>query len=80
MEDVLQKGGESVNQRPGGSGIDGGAGSSNVHGTAEPVGEAVARSVELARHAEQWGYRRYWLAEHHVIAGLAFQSGNPATN
>jgi len=20
---------------------------------------------------EQWGYRRYWLAEHHSIAGLA---------
>jgi luciferase family oxidoreductase group 1 len=39
--------------------------------TAEPVGEAVARSVELARHVEQWGYKRYWLAEHHAIAGLA---------
>lgn len=39
--------------------------------TAEPVGEAVARSVELARHAEQWGYKRYWLAEHHAISGLA---------
>jgi luciferase family oxidoreductase group 1 len=38
---------------------------------AEPVGEAVSRSVELARHVEQWGYKRYWLAEHHAIAGLA---------
>ncbi len=39
--------------------------------TAEPVGEAVARSVEVARHVERWGYQRYWLAEHHAIAGLA---------
>lgn len=33
--------------------------------------QAIARSVELAQHAEQWGYRRFWLAEHHSIAGLA---------
>ncbi|MBS1804297.1 MAG: LLM class flavin-dependent oxidoreductase [Acidobacteria bacterium] len=32
---------------------------------------AIARSVDLARHAEQWGYRRFWLAEHHSIDGLA---------
>ena len=32
---------------------------------------AIARSVDLARHAEQWGYRRFWLAEHHSIEGLA---------
>lgn len=37
----------------------------------EAVGAAVARSVDLARHAEQWEYSRYWLAEHHSIAGLA---------
>src|SRR5271165_2407855 len=37
----------------------------------ESVRGAVARSVDLARHAEQWGYTRYWLAEHHSIAGLA---------
>ena len=30
-----------------------------------------ARTGELARQVEQWGYRRYWLAEHHSIAGLA---------
>lgn len=35
------------------------------------VAEAVARSVDLARHAEQWGYRRFWLAEHHSIPGIA---------
>jgi len=37
----------------------------------EPTGHAIARSVDLAQHAEQWGYRRFWLAEHHSIAGLA---------
>src|SRR6202046_517943 len=34
----------------------------------EPAGSAIARSVDLARHVEGWGYRRYWLAEHHSIA------------
>jgi luciferase family oxidoreductase group 1 len=37
----------------------------------EPAGSAIARSVDLARHVEQLGYRRYWLAEHHSIQGLA---------
>jgi luciferase family oxidoreductase group 1 len=39
--------------------------------TGETAGPAIARSVDLAQHAEQWGYRRFWLAEHHSIAGLA---------
>jgi len=38
---------------------------------AESVGSAIARSVDLAQHVEAWGYKRYWLAEHHAIAGLA---------
>jgi luciferase family oxidoreductase group 1 len=37
----------------------------------ETAGSAIARSVDLARHVEPLGYRRYWLAEHHSIAGLA---------
>src|SRR5580658_7888951 len=37
----------------------------------EPAGSAIARSVELAKHVEQLGYQRYWLAEHHSIPGLA---------
>ena len=37
----------------------------------ESAGSAIARSVELAQHVEQLGYKRYWLAEHHSIAGLA---------
>src|SRR5271165_1060264 len=37
----------------------------------EAAGSAIARSVDLAQHVEQWGYRRFLLAEHHSIAGLA---------
>jgi luciferase family oxidoreductase group 1 len=28
-------------------------------------------SLDLARHAEKWGYKRYWLAEHHNMASIA---------
>ena len=33
--------------------------------------EALVRSVELAQHAEKWGFERYWLAEHHNMKGIA---------
>src|SRR5260221_1235900 len=33
--------------------------------------EALARSRDLAQHAERCGYRRYWLAEHHNLPGIA---------
>ena len=33
--------------------------------------EAFRNSVDLARHAEEWGYHRYWLAEHHNMPGIA---------
>jgi luciferase family oxidoreductase group 1 len=33
--------------------------------------EALRRSLDLAQHAERWGYRRYWLAEHHNMTGIA---------
>jgi len=33
--------------------------------------QAFRRSLDLARHAERWGYRRYWLAEHHGMPGIA---------
>jgi luciferase family oxidoreductase group 1 len=33
--------------------------------------QAIAETVELARFAEELGYHRYWLAEHHAIAALA---------
>src|SRR5712672_2993753 len=32
---------------------------------------ALRNSLDLARHAERWGYRRYWLAEHHGMPGIA---------
>jgi luciferase family oxidoreductase group 1 len=32
---------------------------------------SLHNSLDLARHAEQWGYRRYWLAEHHSMPGIA---------
>ena len=35
------------------------------------AGEALRRSLDLAQHAEGWGYRRFWLAEHHNMPGIA---------
>ncbi|HEU0301930.1 MAG TPA: LLM class flavin-dependent oxidoreductase [Longimicrobium sp.] len=35
------------------------------------AGQALRNTLELARHAERWGYRRYWLAEHHNMPGVA---------
>ena len=35
------------------------------------AGEALRRSLELAQHAERWGYERFWMAEHHNMAGIA---------
>ncbi len=32
---------------------------------------AFRNSVDLARHAERWGYRRFWVAEHHNMPGIA---------
>jgi luciferase family oxidoreductase group 1 len=39
--------------------------------TGESIGEAIRRSVDLAGHAERWCFRRYWVAEHHNIPGIA---------
>jgi luciferase family oxidoreductase group 1 len=35
------------------------------------AGQALRNSRDLAAHAEQWGYRRFWMAEHHNMAGVA---------
>ena len=35
------------------------------------VADALNRSRELARHAEKLGYKRFWLAEHHNMPGIA---------
>jgi luciferase family oxidoreductase group 1 len=37
----------------------------------ESTGEALRRSVDLARHAEGLGFTRYWVAEHHNLPGIA---------
>lgn len=33
--------------------------------------QSLANTLDLARHAERWGYKRYWLAEHHNMTGVA---------
>ncbi len=33
--------------------------------------DSFRNSLDLAQHAERWGYRRYWLAEHHNMLGIA---------
>ncbi len=33
--------------------------------------DAITNTVDLARHAEGWGYHRHWLAEHHNMPGIA---------
>src|ERR671937_1170175 len=40
-----------------------------VHGSSPA--EALRNTLDLAQHAERWGYRRYWLAEHHNMPGIA---------
>jgi luciferase family oxidoreductase group 1 len=33
--------------------------------------QAFRNALDLAQNAERWGYRRYWLAEHHNMPGIA---------
>jgi luciferase family oxidoreductase group 1 len=33
--------------------------------------QALDNARDLAAHAERWGYRRFWVAEHHNMAGIA---------
>src|ERR1041385_2721561 len=33
--------------------------------------EALRKSLELAQHAEAFGYKRYWVAEHHNMTAIA---------
>jgi luciferase family oxidoreductase group 1 len=32
---------------------------------------ALRHSLDLAQHAERWGYKRFWIAEHHNMPGIA---------
>lgn len=33
--------------------------------------QSLRNTLDLAQHSERWGYQRYWLAEHHGMAGIA---------
>ncbi|MFD0665824.1 LLM class flavin-dependent oxidoreductase [Thermocatellispora tengchongensis] len=35
------------------------------------VAGALRNTIDLARRAEEFGYRRYWVAEHHLVPGVA---------
>src|ERR1700731_4465690 len=35
------------------------------------AGQSLRNSLDLARHVEALGYRRYWMAEHHNLPGIA---------
>src|SRR5690606_9489022 len=35
------------------------------------IAQALRNTLDLARHAERLGYRRFWLAEHHNMPGIA---------
>ncbi len=34
-------------------------------------GQSFKHTLDLAQHAERWGFNRYWLAEHHGMPGIA---------
>jgi luciferase family oxidoreductase group 1 len=42
----------------------------NVNEGQKPA-DALRNAADLARHAENWGYKRYWVAEHHNMVGIA---------
>ena len=35
------------------------------------IADAFRNTLELSQKAEQWGYKRYWMAEHHNLEGIA---------
>jgi luciferase family oxidoreductase group 1 len=37
----------------------------------DTAADALRKSLDLARHAERLGYKRYWVAEHHNMRGIA---------
>src|SRR6202790_260295 len=39
--------------------------------TGGTIAEAYRNTVDLAQHAERWGFTRFWLAEHHSMPGIA---------
>src|SRR6187399_2238636 len=39
--------------------------------TGSTPSNALRNSLDLAQHVEDWGYTRFWLAEHHNMVGIA---------
>src|SRR5882762_10259520 len=39
--------------------------------TGGTIAEAYRNTVDLAQHADGWGFTRFWLAEHHNMPGIA---------
>src|SRR2546427_12057963 len=39
--------------------------------TGGTIAEAYRNTVNLAQHADRWGFTRFWLAEHHNMPGIA---------
>ncbi len=37
----------------------------------KPISDSFDNGGDLAKHVEEWGYKRYWLAEHHNMEGVA---------
>src|SRR5690606_40959023 len=35
------------------------------------AGQSLRNSLDLAQHAEKFGYTRFWVAEHHNMDGIA---------
>jgi luciferase family oxidoreductase group 1 len=35
------------------------------------IAESFRNTLDLAQHVERWGYKRFWLAEHHNMSGIA---------
>ncbi|WP_373999992.1 LLM class flavin-dependent oxidoreductase [Bdellovibrio bacteriovorus] len=35
------------------------------------IADSFRNTLDLAQHAEKWGYNRYWMAEHHNLDGIA---------
>ncbi|HKT40907.1 MAG TPA: LLM class flavin-dependent oxidoreductase [Rhodanobacteraceae bacterium] len=35
------------------------------------VAESLAHTVDIAQHADRWGFNRFWMAEHHGMPGIA---------
>ena len=37
----------------------------------DSASDAFRNALNLAQHAERWGYQRFWMAEHHNMTGIA---------